>query len=204
MRQIRATIALVTVAVLVACCSASDDQHRSDSGPTLGQDHSAPTSPARSSNHVTASGRCPVTGRWTTARAADLGPGIGDRYLLGPGQVFPGVYTPLHLWSRDRGFEMSPRRSGWLREKVLWKVSRHCRGPVVITGREVGGPKRMRFSGDQAGSRALNFHAGDGWPSEVFVPHAGCFAWHIRGRGFGYRLVFRAVCVSVAGLRPCS
>jgi hypothetical protein len=203
MCRMRATIALVTVALLVACSSASDNQHRSDSSPTLPQDHSAPSSPAHSSSPVTESGRCPVTARWTTARSADLGPGIGDRYLLGPGPVFPGVYTPLRGWSRDRVLEMYPRLSGWLREKVLWKVSRHYRGPVVITGREVGGPGRMHFSEGQAVSRALHFHAGDGWPSTVLVPFAGCYAWHIGGRGFGYRLVFRAVCVSDPGLPRC-
>jgi hypothetical protein len=72
----------------------------------------------------------------------------------------------------------------------------------VITEREVGGPGRMHFSGDGV-SRTLHFHAGDGWPSEVLVPFAGCYAWHIRGRGFGYRLVFRAMCVSVPGLPRC-
>jgi hypothetical protein len=209
MRQMRDTIALVTTALLVACSSASDKQHRSS--PPLSQHSSAPSSPARSSNQVAQSGPCPVTTRWSTARSADLGPGIGDRYLLGPGPVFPGAYTPLRRWSRDRVFEMlEPRHpdtampSGWLGEKVLWKVSRDYRGPVVITGREIGGPGRMRFSDGQAVSRALGFHAGDGWPSEVFVPHAGCYAWHIRGRGFGYRLVFRVVCVSGPGLRRCA
>jgi hypothetical protein len=93
---------------------------------------------------------------------------------------------------------------GWLVQKVLWKVSRDYRGPVWIRGSEVSAAGGMKFSGTDTGVvNALRFHAGDSKVSEVFVPHAGCYAWHIRGRGFHVFLVFRAVCLSAPGYRPC-
>jgi hypothetical protein len=96
-----------------------------------------------------------------------------------------------------------PVPNGWLVQKVLWKISRDYRGPVSIRGREVGGADRMKFSSGAAVGNALQFQAHGTWPSESFVPHAGCYAWQIRGRGFREVLKFRAVCVTGEGFRRC-
>lgn len=215
MRQLRVTIALVTMALLVACSSASDKQHHSSSSPPGSEHSSAPTSPARSSNHVSRSGPCPVTRTWQTAARARLMAGLGARNLLGQGPVYPGVYTPQRRWRRETVVEMGDPRHfarnfdmrkphGWLIQKVLWKISADYRGPVWIRGHEVGGAGQMKFFGGAGVSNVLHFRASGAWPSESLVPHAGCFAWHIRGLGFHEVLMFRAVCVAGHGFRRCT
>jgi hypothetical protein len=62
----------------------------------------------------------------------------------------------------------------------------------------------MTFSEGADVSNSLHFQARGPWPSESSVPHAGSHAWHIRGRAFNEVLMFRAVCVSGPGFRPCS
>jgi hypothetical protein len=209
MPQIRATLVLPTVALLVGCSSsASDSQHHATSSPAVSQHSFSPTSPALSSNHVGQSGPCRVTRSWQTAARACLPAGLGVQNLLGHGPVYPGVYTPQARWRRQTVVEMDdpqgiPHPTGWLVQKVLWKISRDYRGPVWIRGREVGGPGQMRFSEGASVSNVLHFRARGSWPSESFVPGAGCYAWHIRGRGFHEVLMFRAVCVSGPGYRPC-
>ena len=140
---------------------------------------------------------------------ADIG--VGARNLLGQGPVYPGVYTPQRRWRHETVVEMDnprhlgmPQPQGWLVQKVLWKISGDYRGPVWIRGRQVGGPAPMKFSEGGPVSHTLHFQARGSWPSESFVPHAGCYAWHVRGRGFREVLMFRAVCVSGEGYRHCA
>jgi hypothetical protein len=211
----RAAIVLVGVLLLAGCSSASDTEHRPSSSLGGSQHPSTPTSPAPSSRHVTTDGQCAVTRTWQTARKARLMAGLGAENLLGPGPVYPGVYTPQGRWRRQTVVEMGDPRhfvqnfdmskpKGWLVQKVLWKISRDYRGPVWIRGHEVVGPARMKFSDGSAVRPMLHFRARGSWPSESFVPHAGCYAWHVRGHGFHIVLVFRAVCVSGPGYRPCA
>jgi hypothetical protein len=52
---------------------------------------------------------------------------------------------PVTRWHRETLVEMEdapgvPHPTGWLVQKVLWKISRAYRGPVWIQGREIGGP----------------------------------------------------------------
>jgi hypothetical protein len=216
MLRMRATLVLVTAALLVGCSSsASDTQNHSSSSPPVSQQPSAPTSPPPSTNHLGHSGTCLVTHTWQAAARARLPAGLGTANLVGPGPVYPGVYTPQQLWRRQTVVEMDDPRhfvqnfdmskpKGWLVQKVLWKISRDYQGPVWIEGHEVGGPARMKFSDGGEVSRMLHFHARGSWPSESFVPHAGCYAWHIRGRGFHTVLAFRAVCVAGSGFRRCA
>ena len=208
MPRIRATLALASVALLVGCSSTSDTQHHASSSPAVSQHSSAPMSTAQSSNQVGQSGPCPVTRTWQTVARAGLPAGLGAQNLLGSGPVYPGVYTPQKRWRRETLVEMEdapdvPHPSGWLVQKVLWKIDRTYRGPVWIRGREVGGPGQMKFSEGADVSNSLHFQARGSWPSESSVPRAGCYAWHIRGRGFHEVLTFRAVCVSGPGYRPC-
>jgi hypothetical protein len=208
MPQIRATLALATVALLVGCSSTSGTQHHASSSPAVSQHSSVPSSSAQSSNRVGQSGPCPVTRTWQTAARAGLPSGLGAQNLLGKGPVYPGVYTPQKRWRRQTLVEMEdapdvPHPTGWLVQKVLWKISRAYRGPVWIRGREIGGLGQMKFSEGADVSGSLHFQARGSWPSESSVPHAGCYAWHIRGRGFHEVLMFRAVCVSGPGYRPC-
>lgn len=206
MRRMRLTTALLAIGLLVACSSAPEEQHRSGSSPSVSPPSSAPTP-----NSVSQSGPCTVTRTWQTAARARLPAGLGARNLLGHGPVYPGVYTPQRRWRRDTVVEMDnplnpgmPHPSGWLVQKVLWKISRDYRGPVWISGREVGGPARMKFPAGAGVSTVLHFKAQGSWPSESFVPHAGCYAWHVRGRGFHEVLMFHVVCVAGEGFRPCA
>jgi hypothetical protein len=105
MRQMRVTIVLVT-AVLVACSSTAGKQHRSVSAATRSQHPSAPTSPGRSSTELPQSERCPITRMWQSAARARLAAGVGARNLLGPGPVYPGVYTQQRRWPSRNPVEM--------------------------------------------------------------------------------------------------
>jgi len=136
--------------------------------------------------------------------------GLSTHNLLGPGPVYPGVYTDPGRWRRATVVEMSdprysdvPRPKNWLGVKVLWKISTAYRGPVWISGSRVNSSESMKFSGGAAVSRVLHFRAHGAWPSQSFVPEPGCYAWHIRGRGFHLTLVFRAVCLADRGAKPC-
>jgi hypothetical protein len=129
MPHIRATLALATLALLAGCSSASNTQHHATSSPAVSQHSSSPTSPAQSSNQVGQSGLCRVTRTWQTAARAGLPAGLGDQNLLGHGPVYPGVYTPQAGWRRQTVVEMDdppgiPHPTGWLVQKVLWKISR--------------------------------------------------------------------------------
>jgi hypothetical protein len=213
MLWMRTNLVLVTAALLLVGCSSSapNTEHHSSSSRSGGQQPSASTPPAPSTNHGGPSGPCPVTHTWQTAARARLPEGLGTANLLGTGPVYPGVYTPPRRWRRETvvkmgnpGYADIPRPRGWLGVKVLWKISRDYRGPVWIRGRETGGPGQMRFSEGAEVSNMLRFQAHGSWPSESFVPRAGCYAWRIRGRGFHEVLVFRAVCMAGRDYRPCS
>ena len=199
----------VTAALLLAACNSSSQQSREPTSPEPGHSIRVRTGPpSDSGSHAARS--CRVTHYWSSAEAADLPGGLGARDLLGPGPVYPGAYTALRLWRLHSVVRMDrprqpfvPSPPGWMVQKVLWKISRDYRGPVVIRGHEVGGSAVMKFwSGDRV-ARALRFRAHGAWPSEVFVPHAGCYYWHISGLGFDRVLVFRATCLDGPGFRPC-
>ena len=201
----------VTAALLLTACNSSSEQSREPTRPEPGHSIRVRTGqPSVSGPHV--AGSCRVTQYWSSAEAADLPRGLGTRDLLGPGPIYPGAYTALRLWRRRTVFHMvRPRHPamsmprGWLVQKVLWKISRDYHGPVVIRGHEVGGAAVMKFSSDDGFARTLRFRAHGAWPSDVFVPHAGCYYWDISGLGFDRVLVFRATCLDDGpGLRPCT
>jgi hypothetical protein len=69
---------------------------------------------------------------------------------------------PVTRWHRETLVEMEdapgvPHPTGWLVQKVLWKISRAYRGPVWIRGREIGGPGQMTFSEGADVSNSLHF-----------------------------------------------
>jgi hypothetical protein len=215
MPRIRVLVLVVTAALLLACSAAPDKSSSARPSPPLVQSLSTPSSALHSSHQVTRSGPCVVTHKWQTSARARLMAGLGAQNLLGDGPVYPGVYTPQRRWRRQtvvemenprhfaRNFGMSKPR-GWLVQKVLWKISRDYRGPVSIRGHQVGGEGQMKFSANGVVSNVLRFRARGAWPSYLLVPHAGCYAWNVRGRRFRTVLVFRAVCVSGQGYRPCA
>lgn len=153
--------------------------------------------------HVAAGATCPVTRHWSSYRTAEGRVGI----MLGPGPVYPGVFTDLARWRRHVVMQMGhPKHSvflprGWLINKVLWSVSRSYPNPVLIRGRQVDGSRRMLFYGNGGpeewytrGAPALRLSGrDDAYPSEFKVPAPGCYGWQVDGIGFSRVLVFKVV-----------
>jgi hypothetical protein len=115
----------------------------------------------------------------------------------GSGPVFVGLGTGgIVHYTADRREE-----EGWHYYKSLWAVAPTYRGPVTITGREVEGTERLRFSAGGAfpGPKLteLRFPAESGstWrfgPSDTLFRAPGCYAFNVRGDGFRYAITFRA------------
>lgn len=115
----------------------------------------------------------------------------------GEGPVFVGLGTGgvVHYMADGR------EDGGWYYYKSLWAVAASYRGPVTITGQQVGGARSLRFN---AGARfpgqkltELHFPAERraGWrfgPSDTLIRAPGCYAFDIRGNGFRYAITFRA------------
>jgi hypothetical protein len=141
-------------------------------------------------------GRCPRT---TTTRRAEWG-----ELLLGPGPVYAGSVNPggpqkLIVLEGGRG----GRVRGWRGFKTRWVIYPNYAGPVLIRGRELGGPTPVGFGLDPTPWPEVQL-----WPREpkeaadyprdflglaTRVPRPGCYAWQIDGEHFTEVIVFQAI-----------
>jgi hypothetical protein len=92
----------------------------------------------------------------------------------------------------------------WMGQKVLWFVPARYRGPVLIRGRQLDGPYRVRFQrGDvpalelrlaptQSVSWSGKPRNARGNPPFTRLRAAGCYGYQVDGRTFSYVVVFRA------------
>ena len=92
----------------------------------------------------------------------------------------------------------------WGGQKVFWFVLPRYRGPVLIRGRQLDGPHRVRFqSGDvppaelrvapgQSASWSGQPNGSRGVPSYTRLRAAGCYGYQIDGTSFSRVIVFRA------------
>jgi hypothetical protein len=138
---------------------------------------------------------CPRT---TTTRRAGWG-----ELLLGPGPVYVGSVNPDGPQRLDilegRG---GPVR-GWRGFKTRWVIYPSYPGPVLIRGRELGGPTRVGFGLESTPWPELQL-----WPRgpeeaadaprdflghATRVPRPGCYAWQIDGEHFTEVIVFQAI-----------
>jgi hypothetical protein len=134
---------------------------------------------------------CPLS----APTSVDLGQ-EGTRRLPGRGPAYP---TLNHDGTLFFFYPPLPTQeffgSEWSGQKVLWWVSGRYHGPVLIRGRQLDGPNRLRFD------------RGTLPPSEIRIPPAnvvrsrasytrlraaGCYAYQIDGTTFSRVIVFQA------------
>jgi hypothetical protein len=91
--------------------------------------------------------------------------------------------------------------TGWSGNKVLWWVTSAYTGPVLIRGRRLDGPERVRFELGSPPPLELRIHPGKGTrytkgardrPSYTRVRAPGCYAYQIDGTSFSRVIIFEA------------
>jgi len=123
-----------------------------------------------------------------------LGPGPGPAYPVGIGDGILKLAPAANFGSRD-----------WMGQKTLWFVLPGYRGPVLVRGRQLDGPYRVRFDRGSLPPLELRIGAGEsvywtrqplgsrGRPSYTRLRAPGCYGYQIDGRSFSRVIVFRAV-----------
>jgi hypothetical protein len=179
---VRGITALVVVLALAGIASATPLQrdpwkslHRPLRIPRLAPGAPCPTSP--------------------TQAASSLAPAFSG-FVLGRGPVYAGAF-PADAVIRYNATR--PDSNGWYGFKVLWIVPPKFNGLVLIRGRQLDGPSRVRFARSYGSELRISLwgtvESAPGWghkPSTETVPGAGCYGFQVDGRGFSRILVFRA------------
>jgi hypothetical protein len=129
---------------------------------------------------------CPV------ARAHRVDPAFAE--VLGDGPAYPT--DSAGAW-RDGRIE-----GGWYYAKVLWVANPAHPGPFLVRGRQLDGPRELRFGeGPQPGAELLLPAGGEArspdsdwfnWPSYSRLRGGGCYAYQVDGASGSRVIVFRA------------
>jgi hypothetical protein len=93
--------------------------------------------------------------------------------------------------------------SAWQGARVTWTAATDYQGPVLIRGRQLGGPGAVGFGeghvpydelqlGAPAMGAAIPRGLGREWPSFTRVRAPGCYAYQVDGTTFSEVIVFRA------------
>jgi hypothetical protein len=129
---------------------------------------------------------CPVT------RSHQVQPAFAA--VLGDGPAYPT--DSAGSW-RDGRVE-----GGWYYAKVLWVASPAWPGPFLVRGRQLDGPRELRFGeGPRPGPELLLPAGGTArspdsdwfnWPSYIRLRGEGCYAYQVDGSSSSRVIVFRA------------
>lgn len=117
---------------------------------------------------------------------------MGGTSVLGNGPVGP-AQTPRQPFA-------SFINSAWSGARVTWFASPAYTGPILIRGREVGGPHAVGFGLGNVPYDQLQLKDSAGpasggtrqWPAFSRVRGAGCYAYQVDGTSFSDVIVFRA------------
>jgi len=86
--------------------------------------------------------------------------------------------------------------SAWFGNKVLWAVAPPYSGPVLVRGRQLDGPYRLRFEGARVPALELRIRPGgtpiSNRPSFTRVLGPGCYGYQVDGMTYSYVVVFEA------------
>jgi hypothetical protein len=141
--------------------------------------------------------RCPVS----ATTKVDLG-AQGVQSLPGRGPAYPSLGNDgvLEFWYPPLPQQADFYGSGWSGNKVLWWVSARYRGPVLIRGRQLDGPNRLRFDRGKPPRIEIRIPSSPAaWKgararaSYTRVRAPGCYGYQIDGVGFSRVIVFQAV-----------
>jgi hypothetical protein len=129
---------------------------------------------------------CPV------ARAHQVDPAFAE--VLGEGPAYPTAGAGAWRQGRVEG--------GWYYAKVLWVASPTHPGPFLVRGRQLDGPRQLRFGEGPQPAAELLLSAGGtarspdsdwfNWPSYSRLRGGGCYAYQVDGAGGSQVIVFRA------------
>jgi hypothetical protein len=123
---------------------------------------------------------------------------LGAAAPLGEGPVYPVVTTG----PEDRGRETAPHRrpygvgrleGGWYYLKTLWVERPRYRGPALVRGRQLDGPRLVRFGAGPRPTTELRLWNpsggfGRGWlerASYLRLRGPGCYGLQVDGKSFG-------------------
>lgn len=128
------------------------------------------------------SGGCPVAGAHV----------IAGMRVLGNGPVGPVQPASLSISSFIG--------SSWSGGRATWVAAPSYHGPVLIRGREVGGPHAVGFGSGHVPDDQLQVNDSSGpasggarqWPDFTRVRGRGCYAYQVDGTSFSTVIVFRA------------
>jgi hypothetical protein len=145
-----------------------------------------------------AAAACPVSR--LRSRAAFIGAGLGS------GPVYPVLGGRTLRVAAFHGSE-------WGGRKMAWVATRRYRGPIVIRGRQLGGPGELRFGGARMPARELLLSAPGAvavaeppgwrvWPNYTRLRASGCYEFDVKGASLHERIVFRGSVVPTPGRRP--
>jgi hypothetical protein len=150
---------------------------------------------------VASGAECPVSKVERRFNFAKYGVAEG----IGRGPAYP-MRTGLVVFDWPPSTHSEFAGSKWSGAKVLWFVSPHYRGPVLIRGRRLGRPEVVRFDKGKVPSSELRIPAGSSIVGNPGVPDVGqryrpsytrlrapgCYAYQVDGASFSYAVVFRA------------
>lgn len=118
---------------------------------------------------------------------------------IGPGPVYPGLGPAARITTTPDEQHGGP----WRGQKVFWYVHPRYRGPVLIRGRRLDGPGRLRFDDGRLPRAEIRIAPGEtvywdgrpagsrGRPSAVRAQSPGCYGVQIDGTSFSRIVVFR-------------
>jgi hypothetical protein len=130
-----------------------------------------------------------------------------ESFGIGPG-VGPGPVYPVGLNVVDGTLALAPAANFgsrlWMGQKVLWFVHPEYHGRVLIRGRQLDGPYRVRFDRGTVPPRELRIgnesvawsgqpNGSRGRPSYTRLRAPGCYGYQIDGTSFSRVVVFRAI-----------
>lgn len=135
---------------------------------------------------------CPAS---LPATSVDFGSfGVGQGYGPGPAYpVFPGAPKRAEVT-----FDYPPpgdsvfAGSRWGGQKVLWFLLPGHGARVLVRGRQLDGPFRIRFDNGRLPTRELKVVGSTGRASMTRLRVGGCYGYQIDGPGYSRVIVFRA------------
>ena len=81
--------------------------------------------------------------------------------------------------------------SSWKGARVTWRDSGYS-GPVLIRGRQIGGPHAVGFGVGRVPYDELQLYAPGQWQTFTRVRSGGCYAYQVDGSAFSTVIVFKA------------